>query len=124
MRRTSVAPLLAGAVTLLAGCSGAPPRGSDPVPISAPPVATTNLPPTATFSPSVPVPTLTITEVTQAMARTIALQIVGGGRVTAIETADESGIPVWQVTVLTDDAKRHLVSIEKASGAIVANVTA
>src|SRR4051812_7897131 len=122
MRRTSLG-IVSAAIALLAlgACSGvpsappAPPGASAPTgptaagssPTVAPPVATTA--PAPAVSP-VPVPTPHIKiQMTIDLAKKIAVQALGGGRVIEVKADDVHDVPVWQVTVETSDGRRHKV---------------
>ena len=55
------------------------------------------------------------------LAKKIAVQALGGGEVIKVEADDVNNVPVWKVTVQTSDGRRHKVSIDQKSGAILAN---
>jgi uncharacterized membrane protein YkoI len=56
------------------------------------------------------------------LAKKIAVQALGGGRVIEVKADDVNDVPVWNVLVETSDGRRHKVSVDKQSGAILANV--
>jgi len=132
MRRTSLGTLSAIALSGLGACSGAPTTpltpnpgassagGASPAASGAPPVATTGPGPVVSTAP-VPTPHVKI-QMTVDLAKKIAVQALGGGRVIEVKADDVNDVPVWNVVVETSDGRRHKVSIDQKSGAILANV--
>ena len=135
MRRTTLGLLHLSAIALLAlgACAGAPttpitplpttPSGAAPtvtgVPTAPPSVATTGPGPVISTAP-VPTPHVKI-QMTIDLAKKIAVQALGGGRVIEVKQDDVNDVPVWKVTVETSDGRRHKVSIDQKSGAILAD---
>src|SRR5262245_23334264 len=130
MRRTFLGIVSAIALLGLGACSGAPtappltpipgsPTAGGPSPTAppgAPPVATTGPGPVVSTAP-VPTPHVKI-QMTIDLAKKIAVQAVGGGRVIEVKADDVNDVPVWNVIVETSDGRRHKVSVDKQSGAI------
>jgi hypothetical protein len=133
MRRTYLGILLLSAIVVLglSACSGAPSTPLTPIPGStsagaqSPSAAPSAVPTAATTAPAVstaPVPTPHVKiQMTIDLAKKIAVQALGGGRVIQVENDDVNNVAVWKVTVETSDGRRHKVSIDKQSGAILAN---
>jgi hypothetical protein len=136
MRRTSLGILALSAIAVLGlgACSGAPPAPLTPIPGSSPTgapsasAAPSAVPPAATTGPgpavsTAPVPTPHVKiQMTIDLAKNIAVQALGGGRVIGVDNDTVNNVAVWKVTVETPDGRRHKVSIDKQSGAILANV--
>jgi hypothetical protein len=133
MRRTTLGIVSAIALFGLGACSGAPttppltpipnsPTAGGPSPNgpSGAPVVTTGPGPVVTTAP-VPTPRVKI-QMTIDLAKKIAVQALGGGRVIEVKADDVNDVPVWNVLVETSDGRRHKVSVDKQSGAILANV--
>ncbi|WP_250008300.1 PepSY domain-containing protein [Actinoplanes sp. M2I2] len=62
--------------------------------------------------------TATAAGVSEARAREIALDRVGGGEITNVSTHDEQNQPLWQVEV-TKGGREYDVEINRSSGAVV-----